>query len=232
MGKTGKIILAIVVVLLIAGGVYAGWNIANSNNEQTAKLTDNEMYETVINNYKNAINEYNIEDLDSEENINNKYDLVSLSLIQHVARYQKEGVKLTYSFYDIDKNGIKELIVGASGAAGAIYTYNSESKKPEKIFYQDTLERGTLSIYDNGVILSEGSGGAALHVFEFGKISQDGTSYQLLENIEEEYKDENSNPEYRDGKTNQTLNYKNLDEIKSKYLSDSEVVTITDNKDM
>ena len=199
----------------------------NSNdveNKKEQKLTEEEMYKSVIDEYKKAISEFDIEEIYSEENIEKKYNLVSSTLIAHVARYKDSGVKLTYSFYDIDKNGIKELIVGASGSAGAIYSYDSNTNKPVKICYQDTMERGSLQVYDNGIILSEGSGGAALHYYRFGKITADGSSFETIEDIEEEYIQENSNPVYRDYKANKVLNYKNLNEIKDKYLSNSKVV--------
>ena len=198
------------------------------NDNKTEKLNKNEMYDKLLNDYKKALNEYDIEDLDSEEKVKTKYDLVNISLITHVARHKSEGVGLTYSFYDIDKNGVEDLIVAADGSAGAIYSYDSANRKPVKIFYQDTIERGKLSIYDNGVIFSEGAGGAALHFYEFGKISKNGTELEVLENIEEEYKDGKNTPEYKDYETRKSLNYKNLDEIKDKYLSNSNPIKTSD----
>ena len=162
-------------------------------NESTS-LTNEKMYETIINSYKNAITEYNLDDIDMDVTIEEKYPLVNASLLMHVARYSGEGVRLTYAFYDIDKNGIDELIVGASGS---------------------------LSIYDNGVLVTSGAGGAALHYYEFGKISTSGVDYELLECIEEEYVAENEAPIYRDNNTRNELEYKGLDEIMDKYISNS-----------
>lgn len=204
----------------------------NTDSNKKSELTVKEMYNNLINDYKKAMSEYDQEDVNSEENIAKKYDLVSSSLITHVNRYKEQGTKLTYSIYDIDKNGIKELIVCANEAPGAIYTYDSKEEKPVKIFFQDTLERGSLSIYDNGVIFSQGSGGAFLHYYEFGKISNNGTSYEVIEKIEEEYTAENSNPTYKDYKTRKTLNYKNLDEIKDKYLSNSQIIKINNTSEI
>ena len=199
----------------------------SANEKKVERITENEMYETVINEYKNAVNEYNSNDINSEKNIGNKYQMVNSSLIAHVAHYKADGVKLTYGYYDIDNNGISELIVSASGGIGAVYSYNSDTYKPVKIFYQDTLERGNLSIYNNGVLLSAGSGGAAFHNYEFGKISSNGISYELIEDINEEYKGDV--PEYRDAKTDTKLNYKSLDEIKTKYLSNAQELKINFN---
>ena len=185
------------------------------------KITDEEMYATITNDYKQAIDELDLDDLESEEKVEQQYELVNMSLLTHVARYKNEGVKLTYTFYDIDKNGINELLVGADNSIGAIYSYDSVTNKPVKIFFQDTLERGNLDIYDNGIILSEGAGGAALHYYEFGKINEDGISYKLLESVEEEYKEESETPEYRNAENGEILGYSSLDEIMEKYIADA-----------
>lgn len=199
----------------------------SENDTDREKTETYKKYESVINEYKNAIQEFNFDDLDIEEKIEKKYSLVNMNLLEHVARYQKDGVKLTYSFYDIDDNtSSPELLVGASGSIGAIYSYDAKANKPVKIFFQDTLERGDLTFYDNGVILSSGSGGAALHYFEFGKIAKDGASYELLEAIEEEYMSENEPPVYRNAKTQETLGYKSIDEAFNKYVPDSTEIEI------
>lgn len=194
--------------------------------EKETTLSNEEMYGDVINSYKNAYKEYDMEDYESEDKILAKYDLVSITLIEHVLRYEENDVSLTYEYYDIDQNGVDELIVGASGAPGAIYSFNKSENKVTKVFFQDTMERGDLSIYDNGVIFSSGAGGAALHYYEFGKISKDDASYELLEKIEEEYETENEPPVYRDVETSKELIYKSYDEIVDKYLSGAEIVEL------
>ena len=105
-------------------------------------------------------------------------------------------------------------------------SYDKTNKVPVKIFFQDTMERGSLFFYDNGIILSEGSGGAALHVFEFGKISADGLGYELVEKIYEEYTEGKDIPDYKDPDTGAILEYKSTDEIMNKYVSNAESVII------
>ena len=191
--------------------------------QNTQTVSDAEKYKEVIDEYKNAMGEVNLENIGDEE-ILNKYPLISETLVTHVARYKDEGVKLTYSFYDIDKNGVNELLVGASGSVGAIYTYDGANNTPAKIYFQDTMERGNLEIYDNGVILSSGSGGAALHYYEFGKIATNGTSYELLEDIEEEFMSENEAPVYRDTNTREILEYTSIDEAMTKYVANAKAL--------
>lgn len=202
-------------------------NNSTGNNTKKSNLSNEEMYGTILNNYRNAMKEYDINDTDSQIKVGNKYELISMTLVMHVARYKNNGVKLTYSFYDIDKNGVNELIVAADGSAGALYTYDTKNNKVEKLYYLDTLERGSLSIYDNGVIFAQGAGGAAIHYFEFGKIVN-GTTYEMIEGVKEEYKDENSNPEYSDVKSERKLDYKSLDEIKSKYIGNAGPIKASD----
>ncbi len=205
-------------------------NAANTSSNESQNVTEDEMYESVINDYKKAIGEYDENDIEILEKIEEKYSMVNSAIIFHVMHYKDEGAKMLYSFYDVDKNGVKELIIGIGNNnskdfyEGAVYSYNQNNDKPERIYYQSTMERGKLHIYDNGIILSEGSGGAELHYYNFGKISKDGSSFKSIENIIEEYTQGNKNPVYRDYDSNKVLNYKNLDEIKDKYISNSKAV--------
>ena len=236
-----KKFIIIIVVLMI--GIGAGYLISNrigennqthektqnntqaqtdSNNEIT--LTEEEMYKDIINDYKEVMSEYDDDNFEVLE----KYDRVNSAIVLLAKHYPEAEV--AYTFYDIDKNGIKELIVGITDKTGdelnegAIYSYNPTAKKAEIIFLQDTMERGRLSIYDNGIIYSAGSGGAALHYYEFGKIGENGYNYEEIESIEEEYIQEDSEPVYRDYKTSRVLSYKGIDEIEAKYLKNSKEI--------
>lgn len=213
-----KVLIVIFAILAVACLV------ACENNQNK-----NEKYQKIIDEYKGALASYNLDDLDADEKLLNAYKDVNLSIIQHLARYSDNGLQLSFGYYDIDKNGTDELFVGVSGAYGAIYSYDESTKNPVKIFYLDTLERGSLSIYDNGIIFSEGAGGAALHYFEFGKITQDGVGYNALEKIEEEYFEGVEFPDYRNSDTGTKLEYKSYDEIMEKYVSGSQIVEIKEN---
>lgn len=201
-------------------------DVTNTTSENKEKLSNEEMYGDLIKNYEKALAEFDLDNLESEEEIKSKYGIEDLTLIMHIARYAEDGVKLTKEFYDVDKNGINELILGAENAVGVIYSYDTETNKPVFIFAQDTLERGSASIYDNGIIYSGGSGGAALHIYEFGKISEEGTSYKLLEKVEEEYLEDSEVPEYRNSATGRKLDYKSLDEVTDKYILNAKVVEV------
>ena len=197
---------------------------------ENSDMTEEEMYKGVIEQYKNAMEGYDENDIFGEAEIEEKYNLVSIVLIEHVNRYQDNGIELAYIFYDIDKNGVKELIVGVGDKSnnnfyeGAIYSFNQKNKEPEKVYYQSTMERRNLYVYDNGIIFSEGAGRATLHYYSFGKIATDGSSFELIEEIEEEYVMDSDIPVYRDYTTNKVLNYKSFDEIWNKYMNNSNKV--------
>ena len=63
--------------------------------------------------------------------------------------------------------------------------------------------------------------------YEFGKIAN-GTSYEMIEGVQEEYKGENSSPEYSDVKSGRKLDYKSLDEIKNKYIGNARPIKVSD----
>lgn len=197
---------------------------SSSSKSDDVPVENSDIYENVIADYKNAVAEYDLEDIDSDSKLMENYPLVNSSIIMHIARYSDEGVKLTYAFYDVNKDGIDELLVGAGNSCGAIYSYNKNSDKLVKIHFLDTMERGNLSIYDNGIIITDGAGGAAIHYYEYGKISEGTTSYEELEAVIEEYVDGSEIPIYKKYDTEEVLDYKSLTEINDKYISNAKVI--------
>ena len=103
------IIVLIVVALLGIGGYYyinetkTNNNKNEVNNNQTNENTE-EIYKDVINNYKQAKEEFEKDDTLA---IEKKYPLVSEILISHAVRYKENNVEIAYTYYDIDNNGIK-----------------------------------------------------------------------------------------------------------------------------
>lgn len=192
---------------------------------ENAVSTNEERYEEVISNYKKALSEYDLDNLESDEEIEKKYDIKDTTLLMHITRYAQDGVKLTHAFYDIDKNGIDELILGAENAIAVVYSFDKEANKPVFIFALDSIERGYMSIYDNGIISSGGSGGAALHMYELGRI-KDGTSYELLVKTEEEYYERIDTAIYTDIQTGKKIEAETLQEITDPYIKDAKEVTI------
>ena len=236
-----KIIVIILIIVLIFIG-YRGYKfykeytgvdvyVETENKEEKQEDStsiDEELYQELIAEYKKTLDEFYFENFDYEID---EDSLLSLTLIEHVARYKAEGVNLTYDLYDIDSNGVDELIVEANGAPGAIYSYDTKEEKVVKIFFQDTMERGNLIIYDNGTILSEGSGGATLHYYEFGRIARGGTEYERFIQVEEEYLDE-ENVVYKNVETGHILNVDSLDEIMDRYIFETTEVEFNNSKNI
>lgn len=194
-----------------------------SKTEQEEKVED--IYSEVVKAYKLAKQEY---EKDQTIEVNKKYPLVNGSLISHAYTYSGNNVGIGYTFYDIDNNGRKELIIGVTNGTDssmmpvAIYTY-TKSKEVKKIYFLDTIERGKLAIYANGVIYSNGSGGAAIHYYNFFKMSSDGNSLETLEKVREEYKT-STDVKYYNNENDKELSYKNSEEIETKYINGSKEI--------
>ncbi len=246
-----NVIIVLIVIGVLAGGCYYGMKISKNNDNQS-EITQKNSNENVINEEKNegkneTAKEEKIEDIYSEvikdyrlakeeydpnqiSSIENKYPLVNDSLILHLYSYSENNVGLGYTFYDIDNNGRKELIVGVTNGIdnsimpAAIYTY-TKNKEVRKIYFLDTIERGNLAIYDNGVIYSSGSGGAAIHYYNFFKMSGDGDSIETLEKVREEYKT-TSDVKYYNNENDKELNYKSSDEITANYINGSKEIKL------
>ena len=52
-------------------------------------------------------------------------------------------------------------------------------------------------------------------------IATDGTTYELLEAVEEEYVEGKETPVYRNAKTGEELSYTSLDEVMNKYIANA-----------
>lgn len=223
-------VFSLIVIMLLTGcSININVGDITNNIKNRHKSSNEEMYGSIVNQYKNAFDEFDINDVAAEDALLKKYNMVNEQLMLHVARYDNNVLK--YAYYDLDKNGIDELFVGVGPKEdakaiylGAIYSYNTKSNKVEKLYFQDTLERGELQAYDNGIIFSNGSGGAALHYFQFGKIASDGYSYEYIEEIEEKFTDGNVKPEYNEYRKKIKLNYQNANEFLNKYIGNSKAI--------
>ena len=145
-------------------------------------------YNEVINQYVELKNNnfYRGKDFGSIDNYIKKY--VSRLLVIHKAIYGDLSNDIWYSLYDIDKNGVNELIISdkndGSGniydiftyANGKIYSLHNEISGSYSSEYSSWGERTQISLYKNGVIGIYGSGGAYAHGMSFYRIGTDGYS--------------------------------------------------------
>ncbi len=184
-------------------------------------------YSEVINQYKQAVKKDFYYDVleDSNKDINDyKGKYVSENVLHHAMFSRKFGVY--YAMIDINNDGISELVIGAGEEAEYlgeydIFTYNDNKVVP--LFPVGTFyERSYHTIYDNGVIQHDGSGGAAYHSVNFYKLPTDTDKVEFIKGftIEEGlYYESNS-----DGERNQRISegdynsqYKELTSNKVKY---------------
>ena len=113
---------------------------------------------------------------------------VSKLLVTHKTINGDLSNDIWYSLYDIDKNGVDELIIsdkndGAGNiydiftyANGDIYSLHNELYGSYSSYGGSWGERSKISLYKNGVIGIYGSGGANVHEIDFYRIGTDGYS--------------------------------------------------------
>lgn len=98
------------------------------------------------------------------------------SIINYLVFRGMIEAELKYSLYDIDKNGIPELLIGTGESDYLsvldIFTYSDDTV----VHLLDGGERWYLTLYKDGIIGEYGSGGAAYSIQRYFTIGEDGTS--------------------------------------------------------
>ena len=165
-GALVGLLIGIIIMLLVVVGLFATntlslntkeKNNSNETNEKSKANTEekqntlsNDIYQEVINQYKEIINS----NLSDEEINQDKYNYASYT---DCGTYQclKEN-KWYYTYYDIDKDNHDELLI----------SYDTDNKHfVTTIFTND-------GIYDNGLIVTNGSGGATIEGYSFQTIDK------------------------------------------------------------
>ncbi len=174
-----------------------------TTDETPATTTNNEVYNSIIEEYKQALTDENYYDT-------GKYNNINTNAI-HIARDYHNG-ELYYAYYDINKDNKDELIVGIKKIS-ELYTNDGK-----RFFNEDCLgERCSAEILDNGTLFFSGSGGARYHTYSFHKIASDGYSSELIKGY---------NIEYEEGESSYSMNSptKTITEIKTnQIITDSTV---------
>ena len=81
--------------------------------------------------------------------------------------------EVSYAFYDIDGNGVSELIIGSSGGGAIAYTLYSGNAI--ELAYWYGYRHNFIGINELGYMVGYGSGGAAVGTQEFYKMTADGS---------------------------------------------------------
>lgn len=219
-GMLVGILIGLVIAIIVVGGLFATGiiklnnnmnftdkkenikeeNLTTDNKVENTKI-DEEKYSTIIEEYKTAMN-------DKEYDANNeKYKYIHTLMMHYY--HNNYDIEFKYTYYDINKDSKKELILGNGYNIFGIYTYDSEIKElPD----QDCLgDRCNAELYDNGIIYFYGSNSAVMHHVEFYEIVTNGYSFNRIKNYTVKYNDNNAT--ITDEITKTITDYKSDEEI-------------------
>ena len=167
-GKLVATICFLLALILLAGGGYYYF----SKYKKSKVVNENEVYGTVIQKYKNAIN--NLESADSSINV---------QALKAALKEKKNDDYIKYLFYDIDGNGRKELLISRSDKPNNpfdIYTFNKK-KEVIRLFDPETID---ISILDRlGVDGGSNNSGSAVftdNTIRIRKFDKDSGEYNFL----------------------------------------------------
>lgn len=116
----------------------------------------------------------------------------------HVYRDTNEALSaIGYTFYDVDGNGIEELIIADTYTAGEVWYYNIllmyTLYDDMPVWLINGWARNGYNILDDGTIYNEGSGGAAYTSFGIYRISEAGNSLEVIDFYYSGYSDDHVN---------------------------------------
>ena len=237
------ICIYIIFIIKLKGGKNEIINNNITENNMENSKTNEEKYKAVIEEYKTALKDTNIEEM---LDVDQKYPYINAIMVIEKIRANKNNddynFDIEYAYYDVDKNGTDELIMLANyndnnSEIIDIYSYDSKNNKPLKIIDDFSLGyRAHANIYNNGIIHIQGSSGADNGIIEFTKILLDGYSVDTVKYYYK-YEDENTLTFYNsyndmENKKNK-LSYTSFEEIEKLNIKDSreiELKVLTKNK--
>ena len=207
-GKLVATISSVLTLLLLAGGGYYYY----SKHSKPKVVNENEIYGTIIQKYKDAIN-----------NPDNADSSINVEALKAALKEKKNDDYIKYVFYDIDGNGRKELIISRNDKPNNpfdIYTFDKKHKVI-RLFNPETIDSAILNKL--GVDGSNNNSGSAVFKdktirirkfdkdtgeYNFLKFSKDGDKLEKtniitftgLDADNSKYKDITNNKEYNSKK--------------------------------
>lgn len=207
-GKLVATISSVLALLLLAGGGYYYY----SKHSKPKVVNENEIYGTIIQKYKDAIN-----------NPDNADSSINVEALKAALKEKKNDDYIKYVFYDIDGNGRKELIISRNDKPNNpfdIYTFDKKHKVI-RLFNPETIDSAILNKL--GVDGSNNNSGSAVFKdktirirkfdkdtgeYNFLKFSKDGDKLEKtnvitftgLDSDDSKYKDITNNKEYNSKK--------------------------------
>ena len=227
------IILLIVIVLFATNTISFNTNkeVKNNQTEENKKENSNnkiieskKIYSEVLEEYKSAIKD--------ENNISN-YKLINERAMHYY--FSQKGTEdefnFKYSYFDINKDGIDELLINDS----IIDIFSYDGNKIIRLFEDNASclgERCSIDLYDDGTIFFRGSGGASQHYISFYNINKNTSTRNTINSYYLKY-EENGNVTIYDEKTydfdkdtGTKLNYKSEEELLSENLKNTKKIDL------
>ena len=235
-GAITGLLIGIIIMLLVFVALFAtntiSFNSKTNNDDKTTNTKedntseennnnkDGEKYSKIIEEYKNAINDAEFNEIDAEK----KYPNINTTMMHNY--HADKSLSFNYIYYDINKDNKNELIIGdGKDSIFEIYTY--DGKEIHKFINNECLgERCKATIYNNGIIYFYGASGASIHGLDFYKIANDGYSKDTIKSYEVEY-DENKNITITDTTINNKTNYKSDEEVISNVVGNANEVDLS-----
>ena len=225
-------LLAVIVVILVTlGALLATGAIkfksdssedsqqSTNNNQQSNDVNENakssqDIYSDIINEYKTAIH--------SNKDDNMVYKYVNENAMNHY--YSQKGTEdefnFEYSFYDINKDGIEELLINNY----IIDIFSYDGSNVIRLFSEDanclSETRCSINLYDDGTIYFSGSGGAANYYIGFYNINQNSSTLNTINSYLIKYGNDGSTTIYDED----TYDFNNDTGTKLDYSSDKELL--------
>ena len=247
--NTGVIVLLVIIILglcgyLIYDKVLSSKDVDNTDNHSQEVVEDNiddsnmeennlyeNTYSSIINQYKTAMNDKDVK----EEETYDKYKNLNVGYINDYLFRNTLNLTFYYSYYDIDNNGIKELLIGYgyedsnnSGQNAIADVYTSKDNSAIKLQEVSNVHyRINLLIFDNGIMIVHGSGSAVSGEEHFYKIGDDGYSEEKIGSYSYKYSSESS-VTITDETTNKETDYTSIEELYNAYVKDANKLTDKD----
>ena len=170
-----------------------------SINSETSPTTELNTYNSIIEQYINVKENDYYKDISLSES--DRWGVIGPNLNLNLVYYlgTSENFEMYYALYDIDKNGIPELILGGAFNDDKprlydVFTYDkTEGINPFASLDYNFGERTSLYLYANGILEVHWALGGTHHGMNFYKISSDGFNIELVEGVSIKPKD------YEDG---------------------------------
>ncbi len=167
-GKLVAIVSTLLGVVLLTGGGYYYY----SKKAKTKTVNENEVYSSVIQKYKAAIN-----------NLDNADKSINVEALKAALKEKKNDDYIKYVFYDIDGNGRKELLISRNDKPNNpidMYTFD-KNNKVIRLFNSETID-GTI-LNKLGVDGSNNNSGSAVFkdkTIRIRKFDKDTGEYNFL----------------------------------------------------